>query len=388
LKARYALPLFILIFLAVMLMATGCVSGLAPIGWSGGTVAGGEIYVGSEEGRLVAINLADEGRLFSDAIQRVSSPGLFGCSAGSLGCGSSSAGVPIYGNPVVSDNLVYIAGYNGKIYAYNSENLQPRWVYPREGYLQPFVGGLVESAGKLFIGGSDGVIYALDAATGDKLWDFATGDKVWATGAIDSGTLYIGSFDEKIYALNTADGKERWSYATEGAIMGMPLIDDGTLYIGSFDRNLYALDAASGSLKWKFAGENWFWARPVVVNGSVYAGCLDRNIYILNASNGNKINNIELKYADNGKEKRAKSGISSDPFVVGNDVIFAARSGEIFAVDTATNQSRLLVNLKSEIDGPLTAYENVIYVHLHGMTLQRVNVASGALLRSISLKKS
>ncbi len=64
------------------------------------------------------------------------------------------------------------------------------------------------------------------------------------------------------------------------------------------------------------------------------------------------------------------------------------RSGEIFAIDTASNQSKLLVNLDSEVDGPLTAYEDVIYVHLHDMTLQRVNASNGALLRPISLKSS
>ncbi len=207
-KVKYALPLIVAVLLAVVLVVTGCVGGLAPIGWSGGTVVGGELYIGAQ-GRLVGIDLADESRQFSDAIQAPSSPGLFGCSAGTLGCGSTSAGVPIYGSPVVSDNLVYIAGYNGKIYAYNTGTLQPRWVYPREGYLQPFVGGLVESAGKLFIGGSEGVVYALDAATGDELWDFPTGDKVWATGAVAGDTLYIGSFDDNLYALNTADGKQK-----------------------------------------------------------------------------------------------------------------------------------------------------------------------------------
>lgn len=376
-RAKYALPLLIAVLLAVTLIATGCVRGLAPIGWSGGTVAGGKLYIGSEQGRLVDINLADESRQWSDAIQRVSSPGLFGCSASSFGCGSSSAGVPIYGSPVVSGNLVYVAGYNGKIYAYNIDNLQPRWVYPREGYLQPFVGGLVESAGKLFVGGSDGVVYALDAATGDKLWDFTTGDKVWATGAIDGDTLYIGSFDKNLYALNTADGSEKWSYATGGAIMATPLVENGAVYIGSFDRNFYALNAADGNLKWQSPGGNWFWARPVIVNGSLYAGCLDGNIYVLNPGSGAEITRFD-----------AGSGISSDPVIIDSNVIFAARSGEIYSVDTASNQSKLLINLDSDVDGPLTADAGIIYVHLHDMTLQRVNAGSGALLRPISLKSS
>jgi outer membrane protein assembly factor BamB len=380
LKSKLKLTIIIAIVLIAGLLVTGCVRGLAPIGWSGGTVSDGKLYIGSEEGRLVAVDLADESRQWSEAIKAASSPGLFGCSpatGGGLGCGGGSAGVPIYGSPVVSDNLVYIAGYNGKIYAYNSATLDPRWVYPREGYLEPFVSGLVESGGKLFVGGSDGHVYALDAATGDKLWDFTTGDKIWATAAVGGDTVYIGSFDKTFYALNAADGREKWHYDTGGAIMATPLVDGGTVYIGSLDRNLYALNAADGSLKWKFAGDNWFWAEPVASNGSVYTGCLDGKVYVLRADNGDKITDFDVK-----------DGISANPATVDSGVIFATRKGAVYSVDTASNQIKLLVNLGNEVYGPLTAYEGVVYIHLQDMTLQEVNVDNGALLRPIVLKSS
>jgi outer membrane protein assembly factor BamB len=379
LKSKLKLTVILAVVLVAGLLLTGCVSGLAPIGWSGGTVSGGELFIGTREGKLAAIDLANESSpKFSGAIKASSSPGLFGCSpATGGGCGSSSTGVPIYGSPVVSDNLVYIAGYNGKIYAYNSATLDPRWVYPREGYLEPFVSGLIESGGKLFIGGSDGRVYALDAATGDKLWEFPTGDKVWATAAVGGDTLYIGSFDKTFFALNTADGREKWHYDTGGAIMATPLVNNGTVYIGSFDRNLYALDTADGSLKWKFTGKNWFWAEPVVVNGSVYAGCLDGKFYVLRADNGEEVTDFDVK-----------DGISSNPVILDSSIVFATRKGAVYTIDTASNQIKLLVSLDSEVYGPLTAYEGVVYVHLQDMTLQRVNVDNGALLRPIVLKSS
>jgi outer membrane protein assembly factor BamB len=379
LKSKVKWLLLLAVVLAIVLVATGCVRGLAPIGWSGGTVSGGTLYIGSEEGRLVAVNLADESRQWSEAIKAASSPGLFGCSiaTGGLGCGGGSAGVPIYGSPVASDNLVYIAGYNGKIYAYNAATLDSRWVYPREGYLASFVGGLVESGGKLFVGGSDDHVYALDAATGDKLWDFTTGDKIWATAAVDAGTVYIGSFDNNLYALDAADGHEKWHYPTGGAVMATPLVDGGTVYIGSFDRNLYAINTADGSLKWQFAGDNWFWAEPLVVNGKVYAGCLDGNIYILDAASGHEISRFD-----------AGAGISSNPVTVDSHIIFATRDGEIYSVDPASDQASLIINIDNQVYGPLTAYDGVIYIHLQDMTLQRVNADTGALLRPIILKSS
>jgi outer membrane protein assembly factor BamB len=385
LKSKLKRLLLFAVLLATVLAATGCVSGLAPVGWSGGTLSDDKLYIGSEEGRLVAVNLADESRQWSDPIRAASSPGLFGCSPMmGGGCGGGSAGVPIYGSPVVDGELVYIAGYNGKIYAYNIATLQPRWVYPREGYLPPIVGGIVEDGGRLYVGVSSGEIggnevegrfYALDAVTGDPLWHFDTEDKIWSTPAVSDGAVYFGSFDNNFYALNAAEGSLKWQFPTEGSIIATPLVEGGTVYIGSFDRYLYALDAAGGALKWKFQGENWFWARPVIVNGSLYAGCLDGNIYVLDADNLSEITRFDVE-----------NGISSDPVMIDGDIIFATRKGEIYSVATASNEVEFLVNLDEEVYGPLTAVDEVVYIHLQDMTLQRVNASNGALLRPISLK--
>lgn len=377
-KSKIRVVLVLALVLMAGLIASGCVSGLAPVGWSGGAVSGGKLFIGSEEGRLVSVSLADESRQWGEPIQRASSPGLFGCNpatGGGLGCGGGSAGVPIYGTPAVSDNLVYIAGYNGKIYAYNAETLQSRWIYPREGYLDSFVGGMVESGGRLFVGGSDGYVYALDAATGDKLWEFQTGDKIWATAGVDGDTLYVGSFDKNLYALNTADGREKWHYTTGGAIMATPLIDGGTVYIGSFDRYLYALNAADGSLKWSFAGEHWFNAQPLVVNGRIYAGGLDDNLYVIDAGTGREITRFNVE-----------SGISSSPVTVNDSIVFATIEGAVYSLAAGSDQVKLIVNLDSAVYGPLTASGETVYIHLQDMTLQRVNVVTGALLRPISLK--
>jgi outer membrane protein assembly factor BamB len=365
--------------IAIGLVSFGCVSGLMAVGWSGGTVANGTLYVGSRIGQLVAINLADDSRLFSEALVPVSQPGLFGCapSAGGGGCSSGSAGVPVYGTPFVSGNLTYMAGYNGKVYAYNIVNLAVRWVYPRVGNLEPLVGSIIVAQGKLFFGGSDGNVYALDAVTGDFLWEFATGDKIWSTPAVDGDTLYIGSFDKKVYALNIADGSKKWEYATEGSVIATPLIYQGTLYIGSFDRNLYALNAADGTLKWKFTGKNFFWSQPLLIEGRLYVGCLDDFVYVLQANSGAKVAEFDL----NGP-------VSSQPVLVADSVIFANRKGVIYSLSTVTNEIKQLADLKKDVYGPLTANGEIVYIRTQDNVLQRMNAVTGAFLNPISLSSS
>jgi outer membrane protein assembly factor BamB len=373
------LALLAVIIIGIGLLGLSCVRGITPVGWSGGAVADGILYVGSNEGRLTAINITDESRQWAEALKAPAQSGLFGCSASSLGCGGGTPSVQIYGTPVVSDNLVYIAGYNGKIYAYNTSNLATRWVYPRDSYLDSFVGGIAVAQGKLFIGCSDGKVYALDALTGDKLGEFKTGDKIWGTPAVDGDTLYIGSFDKKLYAFDitniSSKWEPKWEYTTEGSIISTPLIENGLVYFGSFDKNLYAVNAADGTFKWKFTGGKWFWAQPQIVDGTIYAGCLDDYVYALNADTGAKITDFNLG-----------SPVPSAPAISGNYVIFASHDGLIFKIDTATREMKQIATLKYDIDGPLTASEGIIYVHPQVIILERINIDTGAVLPDINLQ--
>ena len=116
------IALLVAVIIAIGLFGFSCVSGAAAIGWSGGTVADNILYVGANEGRLAAFNLTDDSTQWAEALKPVTQTGLFGCSP-YVGCGGGTATVGIYGTPAVSGDLVYIAGYNGKIYAYNTNNL-------------------------------------------------------------------------------------------------------------------------------------------------------------------------------------------------------------------------------------------------------------------------
>lgn len=378
------ISLLLVMLLAIMsgISGLGCIGGLQPIGWSGGAVADGTLFVGSREGRLVAINIADGARQWSESLKMPRAAGGFGCAlpTGGGGCTAAPTGTAIYGTPAVADDLVYIGGYNGRIYAFDSSSLATRWVYPREGNLQPIVSGPAVALGKVYIGSSDGKLYALDAATGDLQWEFPTGDKIWATPAIDGDTLYIGSFDNKLYALDATTGKKKWEFETEGAIVTTPLVYNNTVYFGSFDRYLYAVEATNGNLKWKSEVEagSWFWAKPVIYNNTVYAPSLDGKVYILDAESGHEV----IDAIDLG------SPVSSSPVLVDDLLIIASEEGAIYALDTATNQIKLLANVEENIDAPLWASDGIVYIHTQDLTLHPVDATTGAKLMTISLKSS
>lgn len=373
-KPGAKIVLLLLIVLVGTVVLPGCIGsrGALARGWAGGVVENDILYTGSMAGNIVAVNLTDGRLQWSVPLKVPESSG-----GGLLGCAQGSTTVPIYGTPAVSEGLVYVGGYTGKIYAFNRDEVRddPRWVYPRQEFIGgAIVGGVVFRDDKLYFASGDNKVYALDAPDGYKEWEFETGDKIWSTPAVDGDTLYIGSFDKKLYALDTADGSKKWEFEVEGAIVSTPVVHDNTVYFGSFDRYLYAVNTADGSLRWKYMADRWFWAEPVVYDGTVYAACLDGKIYALDALNGSKKVEFDLG-----------GPVSSTPVVVDGMLIAATQDGMVYAIDTGSSRKRDLAALGENVYAPLIAGSGKVYIHTNTDALHEIDVHTGA-KREIDIK--
>jgi outer membrane protein assembly factor BamB len=53
----------------------------------------------------------------------------------------------------------------------------------------------------IYIGSSDGHLYALRRNDGGIAWRFEAGDRVWTSPAVVGGRIYFGSHTGSIYAL-------------------------------------------------------------------------------------------------------------------------------------------------------------------------------------------
>jgi len=104
--------------------------------------------------------------------------------------------------------------------------------------------GPAVTGGTVYVGSSDGTVYALDAATGSVRWTYTTAGSVDSGPAAAGGTVYVSDVGQ-VYALDVATGRLRWAYTTGGAVGSSPAAAGGTVYIGSDDGTVYALDAGS-----------------------------------------------------------------------------------------------------------------------------------------------
>ena len=111
--------------------------------------------------------------------------------------------------------------------------------------------------GVVYVGatdGSHGIVYALNASTGQYLWKYTTGEEViYSTTAVANGVVYFGSADfnpvgGELYALNASTGALLWKYNLQGPVEASPAVANGVVYIGTGDGYLYAFNASTGAV--------------------------------------------------------------------------------------------------------------------------------------------
>ncbi len=343
---------------------------------------GETLFVGTMDGRVIAVN-AGGGTLWTwEPPAESGGSSIIACGGG----GQFRAGM-LYGSPVVSDGVLYVSSYNGRVYAIDAEKRYDIWKYDTG---SPIAGGVAVANSTVFVGSSDGRLYALEAnATMGKgslkqgFEPFQTGDKIWSTPAVQDGIVYFGSLDQKLYALDSITGELIWEFPAAGAITSTPLIVDGVVYIGAFDSKFYALDAYTGDEKWVFEeADNWFWSKAVYANGTVYACSLDQRVYAIDAESGNLASGWVEPFDAGGDLKSA-------PVIVDNVLVVATEKGKLFGIDIKTGKSRWpdSIDLEVNVLSPLFASGDTFYVNAQDNRIYAFEGATGRQNWSIPLSE-
>ncbi len=369
--------LFLAVIALLPLLLVSCSGTAQPMGgWSGPTVHDGIIYVGTKDGRVVAINSSTQSKQWDYTVSAV-----------------------IYTTPIVAGDLVYIGTSSGQVLALNMLARSQNLTFPQRGDGEwewdcpvdkaksiTIVADLLVSGDAIYVSSSNGRVYSLDKEFGDLNWESKILDekheKLWTSPVIQGDTLYVSTFDGHIYALSLETGELlNWSFESEAGFASTPVIYEDIIYVGSFDRHLYAVEIGSDTPMWKFPQEkpagNWFWASPVVNEGIVYAGCLDGKLYAIVAETGEK-----LWEFDAGKP------IGTSPVLVNNLLVIANEVGNVYVIDPETGVGERIENpengdkptINVQIRASLCTHEGLVYIRdednqLYIVDIEQMNVS-------------
>jgi len=373
--------ILLLVLIALLpLVLVSCIPGGASIagGWAGTAFRDGIIYVGTRDGRVVAINSSTQSQQWDYAVNSA-----------------------IYTTPIVDSDLVYVGTYSGKVLALNTLARSQNLTFPQQRYGEwewdcpidnaksnAIVADLLVSNDTIYASSSNGRVYSLDKEFGDQNWASKMLDerqqKLWTSPVIHGNALYVSTLDGHIYALSVETGVSlNWSFESVAGFASSPVIYEDAIYVGSFARRLYAIEIGSNVSMWTFPQEkpagNWFWASPMVNEGIVYAGCLDGKFYAIEAKTGEKLWEFD-----------AGSPIVSSPVLMDNLLIVVDESGTVYVFDLSAELGDEAVPLKTISIGAAVrslfcAQEGLVYIRGEDNQLYVVDIDKGEVSWKVSL---
>jgi outer membrane protein assembly factor BamB len=181
-------------------------------------------------------------------------------------------------SPMVDHGKLFFGSQNGTVYALNAGNGSVIWTYHAGGSVKA---SPTLSGGVLYFGDYSGHVQAVGERAGRRLWISGSGGALlgsgtfYSTAAVFYGRVFLGNTDGRVYAYDASSGRLDWAVQTGAYVYSSPAVTNApglgpTIYVGSYDGTFYALNARSGGIAWKFDAHGKISGSPTIVGRTVY----------------------------------------------------------------------------------------------------------------------
>lgn len=235
------------------------------------TASGGLLYLGTHDGRIVAVRPADGAKTWE-----------------------FTTGDSVLAAPSVSAGRLYAGSLDTHVYALDAATGRLLWKRDTRGGVvsTPAVEG-----GRLVVGNRAYDLLGLDAKDGSVAWTrYVWFSWVESSATIRDGVAYVGSSDAAaLFAFDVNSGRPVWKTDVRGWAWGQPAVTADRVYIGTANQPGYlggahqggavAVDRRTGRPAWRVAvepgkaGAYGFPGSPAVGEKLVYFAGLDGRIY-------------------------------------------------------------------------------------------------------------
>ena len=316
------------------------------VGWASlaGDPATGYVYSHGVEGMFICFDRDGKivwSRSFGEEVGRIS------------GFGGRTVDPLIDGELVIVSFLT--AGWGGnfiprhRFFALDKSTGEIVWIStpgqaPKDTTYSVPVVRVIDGERLLVTGNGDGGIYALQVATGKKVWHFPFSKRGINSSVLVNGSDVYASHSEENVDASTAMGRlvhlnagqvtegkpaEVWNVDGFAAGYASPAYHDGILYHVDNSANLTAFDAASGEELWKHNIGIAQRASPIIGDGKIYVADVDGKFHILKM-NGRE--EPEVLHVEEFKEPDGSlTQINGSP-AIANGRIYLMTTRELYAI--------------------------------------------------------
>jgi outer membrane protein assembly factor BamB len=223
------------------------------------------------------------------------------------------------------DGILYAASLGGHVTAVDAIRGTLKW---SEQFSGAAYGGAVVVDDLLLAPFGDALVW-IDRLTGKERGRYQLGDRLDTAPCASSTAAYVAGEDGVVCAVELASGHELWKVTLDGAFDAAPILRDGVLYAATMSGSVYALDATTGAVRWQSRAT----VKPIAVSpavsadGLLYVAADDGSIHIIAADSGNLVRSRKLSNAP----------LRSSPVCSGNTVFAGADDGNIYSIDADYN---------------------------------------------------
>ena len=246
---------------------------------------------------------------------------------------------------------------------------------------------------KVFSASRAGDVVAFDVATGKKVWqvDLSEQDNqssFWSSRApaliaggpiAGSNKVFLGSESGKVFALNAQTGELVWQANIKGEVISPPAIDSGILVVNSASGIMMGFDADTGDVLWEIEQDVPALtlrgiSAPVIASGGVLIGTGkgELSVYILEKGQQGWV--TEVGEASGSTELERVIDVDSAPVVFGDKVYAISARGNLVAIELKSG--RILWKRQYSSHRQLSVYRNNIFItntQGHIYALNRLN---------------
>lgn len=203
--------------------------------------------------------------------------------------------------PVIGGERIYAASSDGEVQALELDNGRRVWSRDLEMLVS---GGVGLYADSLFVGGSDGFVLRLDAATGETRWRARVSGEVLAPPQGNGRVVVAQTYDGKLHGLDFDSGERLWTHDSNMPVLTVrgtstPIFHDDIVVAGFANGRVLGFNAGSGAVEWEARvaipqGRSEIErivdvdGTMVLVGNELFAASYQGNIVAIDASSGRK----------------------------------------------------------------------------------------------------
>ncbi len=167
-------------------------------------------------------------------------------------------------------------------------NLELLWTFKSCGPVGWFAAPVMNRTRKhVYLSSADGVVYALDMATGACAWYMQTSAPLLGGVLASTDFVYCPASNGNLHCVSAVDGKEVWKYEGDSPIVSNPVSSQELIIVTALNGSVKALSAKDGSQVWAYRCDGGLATSAQVVENLVFVASKDKGLHAIDIQSGN-----------------------------------------------------------------------------------------------------